>query len=119
MAFSFASKFNKTSFGIDTTEFKYVKLSDLYNSPDCGGGDIIHSINGLFVHKSQLGDAPVCIDADARILVNLPAHTTETIREILADSDAVQAIKDGKVGYVIYEYDSHGKKCYGINFVDK
>ena len=119
MAYSFASKFNKTSFGIDTTEFKYVKLSDLYNSPECGGGDIIHSINGLFVHKSQLGDAPVCIDADARILVNFPAHTTETIREILSDTDAVLAIKDGKVGYTIYEYDSHGKKCYSVSFVDR
>lgn len=118
MAFSFASKFNKTSFGIDTTDFKYVKLTDLYNSPTNGGGDVIHTINGLFVHKSQLGDAPVVIDAANHLLVNLPSHTTETCREILADSDAIQAIKEGKVGYTIYEYDSHGKKCYGINFVD-
>ena len=119
MAYSFASKFNKTSFGIDTTDFKYTKLADLFNSPENGGGDVVHDINGLFVHKSQLGDAPVVIDAANHLLVNLPSHTTETCREILADSDAVQAIKDGKVGYVIYEYDSHGKKCYGINFVDK
>ena len=114
--FSFAARFNKTSFGIDTTEFKYVKLSDLFAQ---GGADTIHAVNGLFVHKSALGDSPVCIDADNRLLVNFPSHTTEVVREILADSDAVQAIKDGKVGYVIYEYDSHGKKCYGVNFVDK
>ena len=31
----------------------------------------------------------------------------------------IQAIKDGKVGYTIYEYESHGKKCYNITFVDK
>ena len=31
--FSFASKFNKTSFGIDTTDFTFVKLTDLFNSP--------------------------------------------------------------------------------------
>lgn len=119
MAFSFASKFNKTSFGIDTTDFKYVKLADLYNGNESGGGDVVHNINGLFVHKSQLGDAPVAIDADNKLLVNFPSHTTETAKEILADSEAIQAIKDGKVGYVIYEYESHGKKCYGINFVDK
>ena len=119
MAYSFASKFNKTSFGIDTTDFKYCKLAELFNSPENGGGDVVHDINGLFVHKSQLGDAPVVIDGANHLLVNLPSHTTETCREILADSEAVQAIKDGKVGYVIYEYDSHGKKCYGINFVDK
>lgn len=116
MAFSFAARFNKTSFGIDTTDFKYTKLADLYAT---GGSDEVHTINGLFVHKSTLGDSPVVIDEGNKLLVNFPSHTTEIVREILADSDAIQAIKDGKVGYVIYEYDSHGKKCYGVNFVDK
>lgn len=114
--FSFAARFNKTSFGIDTTDFKYVKLSDLFAKD---GNDTIHPVNGLFVHKSALGDSPVCIDEENHLLVNFPSHTTEVVREILADSDAIQAIKDGNVGYTIYEYDSHGKKCYGVNFVDK
>lgn len=114
--FSFAARFNKTSFGIDTTDFKYVKLADLYAQ---AGQDTIHNVNGLFVHKSSLGESPVCIDATSHLLVNFPAHTTEVVREILSDSDAIQAIKDAKVGYTIYEYESHGKKCYGVNFVDK
>lgn len=115
---SFASKFNKTTFGIDTTNFPYVKLADIYNNEKEGGKDVIHKINGLYVHKSQLGDSPVIIDSECNRLVNLPSHTAETIREILADDEAVQAIKDGKVGYTIYEYESHGKKCYSITFVD-
>lgn len=117
--FSFASTFNRTSFGIDTTDFPFVKLSDIYNSKDNGGGDVVHPINGLYVHKSQLGDSPVIIDAENKRLVNLPQFTGNTIREILANPDAVDAIKANKVGYVIYEYESHAKKCYGINFVDK
>lgn len=117
--FSFASKFNKTSFGIDTTDFPFVKLIDIYNSEKDGGGDVVHPINGLYVHKSQLGDSPVIIDAENKRLVNLPQFTGDTIREILADSDAVDAIKANKVGYTIYEYESHAKKCYGITFVDK
>ena len=117
--FSFASKFNKTSFGIDTTDFTFVKLTDLFNSKQDGGGDVVHPIDGVYVHKSQLGDSPVIIDATNKRLVNLPSFTGETIREILQHSDAIQAIKDGKVGYTIYEYESHGKKCYNITFVDK
>lgn len=117
--FSFASKFNKTSFGIDTTDFPFVKLIDIYNSKNDGGGDVVHPINGLYVHKSSLGDSPVIIDAENKRLVNLPQFTGDTIREILADSEAVEAIKANKVGYTIYEYDSHAKKCYGITFVDK
>ena len=115
---SFASKFNKTTFGIDTTDFQYTKLADIFNSESEGGKDVIHNINGLYVHKSQLGDSPVIIDEKKKRLVNLPSHTAETVREILADDEAVQTIKDGKVGYTIYEYESHGKKCYSISFVD-
>lgn len=115
---SFASKFNKTTFGIDTTDFQYTKLADIFNSENEGGKDVVHKINGLYVHKSKLCDAPVIIDEENKRLVNLPKHTAETVREILADDEAVQTIKDGKVGYTIYEYESHGKKCYSISFVD-
>lgn len=115
---SFASKFNKTTFGIDTTDFQYTKLADIFNSENEGGKDVIHNINGLYVHKSQLGDSSVIIDEKNKRLVNLPSHTAETVREILSDDEAVQTIKDGKVGYTIYEYNSHGKKCYSISFVD-
>ena len=115
---SFASKFNKTTFGIDTTDFKYTKLADIFNSESEGGKDFIYNINGLYVHHSQIGDSPVIIDEKNKRLVNLPSHTAETVREILSDDEAVQTIKDGKVGYTIYEYESHGKKCYSISFVD-
>lgn len=117
--FSFASTFNKTSFDIDTSDFPYVKLKDIYNGEKDGGGDVVHPINGMYVHNSQLGDSPVIIDAENKRLVNLPQFTGDTVREILANSDAVDAIKANKVGYTIYEYESHAKKCYGITFVDK
>lgn len=115
---SFASKFNKTTFGIDTTDFQYTKLADIFNSENEGGKDVVHMINWLYVHKSQLGDSPVIIDEENKRLVNLPSHITETAREILADDEAVETIKAGKVGYTIYEYESHGRKCYSISFVD-
>lgn len=117
---TFASKFNTVSFGIDTSNFEYIKLADIFNSKKDGGNDVVHPINGIFVHASRngLGDSPVIIDAGARKLVNLPTHMAEKVREILADSEAVEAIRNGKVGYTIYGYESHGKKCYGISFVD-
>lgn len=117
--FSFASTFNNTSFGIDTTDFSFVKLTDIYNDKKDGGGDVVHPINGMYVHKSPLGDSPVIIDAENKRLVNLPQFIGDTVRAILANSDAVNAIKANKVGYTIYEYESHAKKCFGITFVDK
>lgn len=116
-SFSFAGTFNKTSFGIDVTEFPFVKLADIYNSDEIP--NMVHPINGMYVHKSKLGDAPVIIDAENKRLINLPQFMSGTVRDILSNSEAVDAIKDNKVGYTIYEYVSHAKKCYGITFVDK
>lgn len=113
--FSFSNTFNKTSFGIDTKDYEYIKLSDVAKS---SSPDEIHPIHGLYVHNSPLGDSPVVIDAQAKKLVNMPKHLGETFREILANDEAVQAIKDCRVGYTIYTYESHAKTCYGINFVD-
>lgn len=114
---SFASRFNKAQFDVDVTGFTYVKLSDLYNQTG-DKGKKVRTINGMWVHKSQLGDSPVFIVADDKQLVNLPSFVSDTVREILADETAVDAIKNGKVGFTIYEYDSHGKKCYNVRFVD-
>lgn len=116
---SFASKHNKSNFDVDVTNFQFVKLADIYKSKKEGGKDVIHDCNGLWVHKSELGDSPVCIDAKNKRLVNFPSHVSDEIRDILSDPDDVQAIKDGKVGYTIYEYESHGKTCYSIRWVDK
>lgn len=119
MAATFASKYNKVGFGIDASNFEYVKLSAIYNDTKEGGGDVVHDINGIYVNKSPLGLSPVIIDAVKGRLVNLPQHLAVTCQNILGDSDAVDDIKAGKVGYTIYEYEARGKKCYSIRFVDK
>lgn len=113
--FNFSDTFNKTSFGIDTRDYEYIKLSDVANG---SSPDEIHPINGLYVQSSALGDSPVVIDVQAKKLVNMPKHLGETFREILNNAEAVQAIKDGKVGYTIYTYEAHARTCYSINFVN-
>lgn len=118
MGKTFASKFNHTTFGIDTTNYEYVKLGDLYNISDKGSGDVVRKIDGIFVHRSKLGESPVFIVSATKQLVNIPQHLTDTCKEILSDDDAVEAIQVGKVGFVIYEYQSHGKNCYSVRFVD-
>ena len=115
MEFSFAKQFNKVTFSVDTTGFEYCKLSELYDKKN--ENETI-KIDGIFVNKSPLGYSPVAICADKKKLVNLPSHLTETARAILADSDAVAAIENGKVGFTIYEYEARGKQCYSIKFVD-
>lgn len=113
--FSFAKSFNKTTFDIDTTDFEYCKLAALYNED---GANTVYRVDAMWVTKSPLGDSPVFVVSELGKLVNMPQHTAAMVREITANADAVDAIKGGKVGFTVYEYDSHGKKCYGVRFVD-
>ena len=113
---TFAKRFNKgQSFNIDTRDYNYVKMSELYAKE---GDDTVHKVDGMFLHKGKLGMQPVFIDIENKALVNAPAYLCDTVKEILNDEEAVNAIKAGKVGYTIREYESHGKKCYAVNWVD-
>lgn len=113
--FSFAKSFNKTTFDIDVTDFEYVKLSALYNA---AAPQTVYKVNAMWVTKSPLGDSPVFVCAELGKLVNMPQHTAAMVREIVSNTEAVEAIKNGKVGFTVYEYESHGKKCYNVRFVD-
>lgn len=113
---SFAKKYNrKDVFNIDTKEYPFVKLSELYKKD---GAEMVHPFNGCFIVSTKLGESAVAIDAIRKQLVNLPLHMVDIIREIINDTEAVDMIKSGGVGYQIREYESHGKKCYTIDFVD-
>lgn len=113
--FSFAKSFNKTTFDVDVTDFEYCKLATLYNAD---APQTVYRVNAMWVQKSPLGDSPVFVVSELGKLVNMPSHTATTVREITANVDAVEAIKNGKVGFTVYEYESHGKKCYNVRFVD-
>lgn len=113
--FSFAKSFNKTTFDVDVTDFEYCKLAALYNAES---PQTVYRVNAMWVQKSPLGDSPVFVVSELGKLVNMPTHTAATVREITANAAAVEAIKNGKVGFTVYEYESHGKKCYNVRFVD-
>ncbi len=116
----FASKFNKFngfSFLDDTVKgFTYVKLKDRFN----GDTNEVFPINGVIVFKGgNFGDSPVIIDKTINKFINVPLQYADTFREILNDPEAVEAIRNGLVGYRVATYKSKsGTECYSINFVD-
>lgn len=113
--FSFAKSFNKTTFDVDVTDFEYCKLATLYNAD---APQTVYRVDAMWVQKSPLGDSPVFVVSELGKMVNMPSHTAAMVREIVANGEAVEAIKNGKVGFTVYEYESHGKKCYNVRFAD-
>lgn len=114
------SKYNKggVTFEIDIKNFRFVTLEELFARD---GGNTIFGIDGLYINKkSSFGDHPVAIVGSEEMLVDLPAHLTEDVKEMLQDKEVIDAIKDCKVGFTVeqYEQKKYKKLCYGIRWED-
>ena len=117
---SFADRHNKGGviFEIDIKDFKFVTLKELYEESK---GSTIYGVDGLYVNsKSKYGDHPVIINTSSGILVDLPQHMTEEVKEILKSTEDIEAIKAGKVGFHVETYTDKkfGRECFGIKWDD-
>ena len=119
MAFSFGKKYKmERKFDIDTSEFEYYSLEDLY---DMVGGDenATFEIRGIYINsKGKFDDAPVIAIEDR--YVNLPTHLTGACSAMLQDDQCIKAINEGKCGFSVYKYHQKrfDKDCFGVRWVD-
>ena len=108
-------RFNKggIDWGVDTKALNYMKLSEL------SVGET-RKIQGVFINSKGNFDAhPVAISDG--VLIDLPSHQTDTVKEILESPEVVEAIKAGHVGFTVRSYDSDkfGKKdCRSVEWID-
>lgn len=111
---SFANRHKKGSrFDVDITNWPYHKLEELKID------GTVYTIQGLYIStKGKFGDQPVAICDN--FCVNLPAHMTDEVKEILSSDEDVEDIKAGVVGFTVEQYvdKKFGKTCYGINWAD-
>lgn len=119
MPVSFSS-FNKSQgriFDLDTKDYAYCNLQDLYTAD---GDGVVYTVNAMWLNNSEFGVQPIFAIADRKLKVNMPSHLCDTVRQILADSDAVAGIKSGKCGMTVYAYahPKYRRTCYGVRFVD-
>ena len=117
---SFATKHKKGAidWGINTENFEYFKLSDLY---EMNGPDATYTLKGLFINKNkpekqlkEFGASPVGILEDK--LINLPNHMVKEVEEILQDEEDINSIMNGEAVFKIRQYESHAKTCYGVDW---
>ena len=110
------NRFNKggVDWGVNTEGMNYIKLSEFPVSDD------IIKIKGIFINnKGNFSAHPVAIGENG--LIDLPAHLTDSVIEMLAAPEVVEAIKGGHVGFKVRSYDAEkfGKKdCRSVEWVD-
>lgn len=120
---SFASKHKKggVDWGIDTKDFEYFNLQQLY---EMNGEDEQYNLRGVFINSNKTpqelkdyGPSVVGILPDR--FINLPSHMLEEVKEIMSDEEDIEDIKAGNVFFTIRTYESHGKTCYSPNWLEE
>lgn len=116
MALSVAKFNNNNVFGIDTSNYKYVDLDTLYDTDPTAQ----HKVLGFFVNsKGKFGAEPNAI-LENKLIANLPRHLLDTVNQMLDDNRYIEYIKEGHVGFTIYQYhtNKYNKDAYSVTWLD-
>ena len=110
------TKYNKKSlssvWNIDTKDFEFFKAQDIEL-------DVVHRLYGLFISKGgKYGDSASAILSDK--FVSISNSYLEEVQNVLNDNEAVEEIKQGKVGikFTKFHNKKYNKDGYAIEFVE-
>lgn len=115
---SFAEKYNKGNenpFKFDLNGYGFTSLKELHNADP----NKVHALDGFYFTRGKFGVKVVCVMSDVKKRVDMPIYLTKVFNEIVNNKDAVNDIKNGKVGFIVRKYESHGRNCHTITFKDK
>ena len=108
-------KYNKSKvyWSIDTTGFKYVKLSDLKQGEH-------YPLCGMFISPdSGYGEGAVLITD--KEYVNIPERNIEVIRAMMSDEEVIADINAGKCefSYGTFESKKYHRQGFAVTFHSK
>lgn len=116
---SFGTKYGKrtASFAITIdSNPTYRKLSELLQE---NGPDTVYPVYALFITEGRYGEQALAV-IDSHTMVNLPAHTVNTVKDMLDDPEAIGQMNTGTAGFKIYEYTSkNGRTGQSVTWVDR
>lgn len=120
-----ASKYNKQGNRFNYTipensEHVFVKASELFETIPANEAGVV--VKSLYINtKGKYGEHGVIVCDEPAILIDCPNHMTDTIKAMIADDEAVEAIKAGKLAVSAYKYDTKNAAsgfAYGLEFID-
>lgn len=115
---SFAETYNKgynNPFKFDLEGYEFTSLKELHNADP----NKVHTLDGFYFTHGKFGVKVVVVMSDVKKRVDMPIFLTTMFNDIVSNAEAVNDIKDGKVGFIVRKYESHSRNCYTITFKDK
>lgn len=116
----FASKYNKTGTHynyIFPTEATYKNLKELYDSKN---PEKIFPVYGLYINtKGSYGEQAIA-GSEGDLIINLPQHCVETVKEMRLDDELTDAINNDRFGFKIRTYQKSGDRrtFYSVEWCD-
>lgn len=120
-----ASKYNKQGnrFNYQIPENSghvFVKASELFETIPANNDGVV--VRSLYINnKGKYGAHGVIVCSEPAILIDCPNHMTDSIRDMMADDEAVAQINAGKLAVRAYKYDTKNAAAgfaYGLEFID-
>lgn len=91
----------------------YINLQQLFTDY---GSKQVYVVHALFINKkSRYGDAPVFVIENH--FVNAPHHLTNTVNEMINDTEIINLVNSRKLGFTIYQYESKNGNGYSVEWV--
>lgn len=115
---SFASKYSRSS-PFSEVSIKDLTWTSLAELAKVEGTGTVYQLRALLINrKGKFGNQPVLVTNTH--CINGPKHLLKDVSDMLADPEAIAAIREGKAGFVIREYEAsdYGKLCYSVDWVD-
>lgn len=107
------NNFEKIEWNVKTDNFSFKKIGDLFYE----GVTKVQVFGFFFIKSENYGLQPIAILEDC--LLNLPTHKVDVIKEMLADHESVNAIRNGECSLKIRKYRSkYNKDCFDVDFCD-
>ena len=114
-----ANKYNKGTNVFNWNAGDEVQFVSLQELLDQNGADKVYPVQALFISdKSKFGEFAKI--GTGNMLVQLPKHMLDTVKAMIGDSECVEAINNGQLGFKIEQYTSktYNKLCYSAVWVD-
>lgn len=95
----------------NSKEYKFIeKTSDLDGN--------IYRLDGCYIAQSKFGKQSVFFCSNSSDKVRISLSNPETVEKIIADTEMVDAIKNGKVAieFNCYHSKKYNKTCWGCTF---
>ena len=114
---SFLDKYNhKPLFQYDhEQERDFINLEGLVKH---NGINQIYVLQAIFINtKSRYGDAPIFVID--HYMVDAPRHLLDTVKEMLEDTEFINMVNGGHVGFKVYQYEGKNGKGYSVEWLER